>query len=262
MSPWQAFLFTPVGLVFVALYGAMIGSFLNVVAHRLPRGDSPLLPRSRCPRCLVPIRPWTNVPLLGWLMLRGRCRDCGGKISPRYPLVEAGTMALFVASFMAFDTFWWALCAALFCTWALLLALLDLDSRWLPDSLTLPMIVVGLLVQPWLAWTDMASAFAGVVVGAGLAVVASTLWRFWRHEDGLGYGDAKMMAALGACLGWWGTFFVLLVASSAAVVIGGLWMIRSRFKGTSTAQASVPFGAYLALGAVLYVLVWLPADGR
>jgi prepilin signal peptidase PulO-like enzyme (type II secretory pathway) len=132
----------------------------------------------------------------------------------------------------------------------------------LPDSLTLPMIAVGLLVQPWLAWTEMTSAVAGVIVGAGSAVVASSLWRFWRHEDGLGYGDAKMMAALGACLGWWGTLFVLLVASSAAVVVGGVWMIRSRWKGTATAQASVPFGAYLALGAVLYVLVWLPADGR
>lgn len=259
MALWQAFFFSLPGLLFVAFYGSAVGSFLNVVAYRLPRGISTVSPRSRCPRCCSSIRPWHNLPILGWLALGGRCRDCRGPISPRYPLVEAITAALFVLSFVHQPSFGRALLSCAVAAWALALALIDWDLRVLPDSLTLPAIAVFLLGRLLLAG---AAAFFEALAAAALAWLAlallSRLWRLFRGEDGLGAGDARFAAALGACFGSHGLLLVLPLAGLCALVLAGVLALTQR--PGDRWRGRLPFGSALGLAAIV-LLLGVPAPG-
>lgn len=259
MAFWQAFFFSAPGLVFAALYGAVVGSFLNVVAYRLPRGISTVAPRSRCPRCCSPIRPWHNLPVLGWLSLGGRCPDCRGPISPRYPLIEAATGALFVFSFLSQPSFERALWSCAVAAWVLVLALIDFDLRVLPDSLTLPAIPLFLAVQLHLFGREaFAAALAASVLGwLGLSLV-SFLWKLWRREDGLGAGDARFAAALGACFGGQGLLLVLALAGLLAIVLAGILAVALR--PGDPRRGRLPFGSALGLAALLLLFAF-PAPG-
>jgi leader peptidase (prepilin peptidase)/N-methyltransferase len=238
--------------LYAALLGLVTGSYMNVVVHRLPRQVSTVLPRSRCPDCGAAIRPLDNVPVVSWLALRGRCRDCGRRISWRYPLVEAGTALLFVGSAERFGLSLQTPAAAIFCSLLVALAAIDIEHLLLPDRLTLPGIAAGIALQPvtgWAgaAWRGIAGGIFGAALGAGLLLAAYGLWWLLRREEGLGLGDVKMLAMTGAFLGWKGVVVSLFVGAASGAIFGLTLMAL----GGAGLRSKLPFGAFLALGALV-----------
>lgn len=233
-------------LAAAAALGACLGSFLNVVIHRLPRGESLLRPGSHCPRCGAAVRPWHNVPVLGWLLLRGRCRDCAAPIPVRYPLVElAGAAAVLAAVATASDPLGAALRAAL------LLALtavffIDLDHRLILDVMTLPGTLLGVAAAPWLGLTRL-DAVVGAAIGWGALQGLRTAWKRMRGVEGLGGGDVKFAMWMGAWLGWQGVALTFVLGSLVGAAVG-LWLMgRGRADGATT----LPYGVFLAPAAAV-----------
>ncbi len=230
------------------LLGLVVGSYLNVVIYRLPRDLSTVRPRSSCPSCGTPIAVRDNVPVLSYLLLRGRCRHCAAAISPRYPLIEALTGGLFLACYLRFGFTVEALAAALFCAAMVALAAIDIEHYILPDLITLPGTALSLLAARWLPWSGgWQGSLLGAALGAGLLLL---LWKGWfllRGEEGMGLGDVKMLAFVGAFLGWKGTLITLFLASLSGSVVG-LALVGSGGAGLKT---KLPFGAFLSLAAVI-----------
>lgn len=233
--------------VYAALVGLIAGSYLNVVIHRLPRQLSTVLPRSRCPQCGSLIRPYDNVPVLSWLLLRGRCRTCKSPISARYPFVEALTAGLFVLAVERFGPTRSAVAAAGLSALLLALAAIDLEHLILPDKLTIPGIVVGVALQPWIGWVGVRGALIGAALGAGILLVAYGGWWLVRREEGLGLGDVKMLALVGAFLGWRGVVVTLFLGALAGAVVGVALLVARR----GDAKSRLPFGTFLAAGALV-----------
>lgn len=242
---------TPLLASFAFALGACIGSFLNVVIWRLPRGESLVRPRSRCPACGDAIPAWANVPLLSYVALRGRCRACGARISLRYPLVEAATGAAFAAFLLLHGPGLrllvdWALAAAL-----IAVIFIDLDHHIIPNSITLPGIALGLLLA--LFAPQVGVSFRDALLGA--AAVGGSMWALsagyeWlRGRIGLGMGDVKLVAMLGAFLGLQGALGALLVGSLLGLVYGGI-MIAAKGTGRDT---HIPYGPALAIGGLVFL---------
>ncbi|QSR71411.1 prepilin peptidase [Aeromonas jandaei] len=266
--PWLYF-----SLVF--LFSLMIGSFLNVVIHRLPimlerewqaeyrsyftpdeeQATEPrynlMVPRSACPHCGHAITALENIPLLSWLWLKGRCSECQAPISARYPLVELLTALLSVAVAMVISPGWGTL-AALLLTWVLVtLTFIDLDKMLLPDQLTLPLLWGGLLFNLSGGFAPLADAVIGAM--AGYLVLWSLYWAFklLTGKEGMGYGDFKLLAALGAWLGWQALPIILLLSSLVGAIIGiSLIALRKHYQGNP-----IPFGPYLAIAGWI-ALLW------
>jgi leader peptidase (prepilin peptidase) / N-methyltransferase len=244
-------------LAVVGVLGLAIGSFLNVVIHRVPRGESVLRPPSHCPQCQVAIRGRHNVPVLSWLLLRGRCAHCATRISPRYPLVELGTAALFVAVTVHFGLSWELPAYLYLAAVAIALALIDVDALRLPDGIVLPSYLVGaaLLIPAGAArggWVAAIRALAAMALLWGLYYGLSRLRR-----GGMGFGDVKLAGLLGLYLGWlgWGP---VAVGTFAAFCLGGAAggaLLVARRAGRRTA---IPFGPYMLAGALLAVFVGVP----
>ena len=242
--------------------GTLIGSFLNVVIHRVPREVSIVFPASRCPSCGHKIRPWDNVPVLAWLWLGGRCRDCRAPIAARYPLVELANGLFYVAIFQRTGISFTSLCLAAIVSMTIALIFIDLDFQLLPDVLTYPAIVIA-LVMGWIA-TDqrgdrmlladsLLESAAGAVIGAGVLLAISLSYLLIRRIEGMGAGDTKMLAYIGAVTGWKGLFPLMLIASITGSVVGVLVAMRSE-KGM---QVAVPFGVFLGM-AFLVVIFFGP----
>lgn len=233
-------------LAILALLGLAVGSFLNVCIHRLPRDQSLNSPPSRCPACEYRLRWFDNVPILSYVLLGGRCRKCRARISIRYPLVELITMALFLVHGAVFG--WTALLVprlAFACAMVVLFAI-DLEHQLLPNVITLPGIVVGLIASAVLP-PGIVDALIGVLIGGGvLWLIGEAYFRFSGHE-GMGGGDVKMLAMIGAFLGW-KLVLVTLVLSSIAGSVIGLLVIAIRKGGMKYA---LPYGTFLALGALV-----------
>lgn len=238
-------------IVYAALFGLIVGSYLNVVIHRLPRGLSTVLPRSRCGHCGSRIRARDNVPVLSWLLLRGRCRNCGAVIAWRYPFIELLTALLFVACMMRFGPSAEAAVAALFGSLLIALAAIDAEHYILPDRITLPGIAVGLAVQPFLDWGGWLPALIGAALGAGILLALWGGWYLLRGEEGMGLGDVKMLAMVGAFLGWKGVLVTLFFGSLLGAVLG-LTLIAT---GRGGMKSRLPFGTFLAAGAAI-ALFW------
>ena len=236
-----------IAVVYALAVGLATGSFLNVVIHRLPRQSSTVRPSSRCPYCGAGIRPLDNIPIVSYLVLGGRCRACGGPISPRYPLVEALTAALFVACVAAFGPTLEAVASALFCALLVVLAAIDLEHFLLPDRLTIPGIALGLGLQLWLPRTSLLDALLGTLLGAGFLILLINAWFWLRDEESMGLGDVNMLAMIGAFLGWRGVASTLLFATLAGAVVG-LALVATRHL---TLKGRLPFGFFLAFGALL-----------
>jgi len=265
------------------LLGLIVGSFLNVVILRLPemmaqdwrrecrellseQGDTVsthtdadaqtvtlLRPRSRCPQCHTPIKAWQNVPIISWLLLRGRCQQCGKRISVQYPLVElsAGLLALAVA--WHFEPGWYALSLWLFCWILLTSAVIDIRTQLLPDSLTLPLLWLGLVLA--LLLPNFPVSLEDALLGAvfGYLALWSVYWLFklLTGKEGMGFGDFKLLAALGAWLGWQMLPIVILFSALVGSVVGiAMILLLGRDR-----QIPIPFGPYLA-GAGLLALFW------
>jgi leader peptidase (prepilin peptidase)/N-methyltransferase len=230
----------------LVLLGLAVGSFLNVCIHRLPRGESLNSPPSRCPHCDYRLRWSDNIPLVSYAWLGGRCRQCRARISVRYPIVELITMALFVAHGAVFG--WTPLLVprVVFACAMVVLFAIDLEHHLLPNVITLPGIAVGLIASAVLP-PGIVDALIGVLIGGGvLWLIGEAYFRYSGHE-GMGGGDVKMLAMIGAFLGW-KLVLVTLVLSSVLGSVIGLIVIAARKGGLKYA---LPYGTFLALGALV-----------
>jgi len=233
-------------LAIVALFGLAIGSFLNVVIHRLPRGASIVSPGSRCPACGYALRAMDNIPVVSYLMLRGRCRQCGVRISPRYPLVEIATAALFVLHYFVFG--WTPLLAVRLLFAASLVALfaIDLEHHLLPDAITLPGVGAGLLASLFLP-PGTRDALIGVLAGGGVLWLIGEAYYRYAGEEGMGGGDVKMLAMIGAFLGWQLVIVTLVFSSIAGSLIGVLLIVTKR----GGMKYALPYGTFLSIAALV-----------
>jgi leader peptidase (prepilin peptidase)/N-methyltransferase len=236
---------TVAGLVLVAIFGLMIGSFLNVCIGRIPAGESIVSPGSRCPACRTPIAWYDNIPILGYILLGARCRRCHAVISARYPLIEGVTAIAFVLQALVIGDDIPLLVSRLILT-ALLIVLFgtDLDTQRLPDVLTLPGLALGILSSCFLP-PGIIDSLIGAALGAGILLLIRWLWKRLKGVDGMGLGDVKMLAMIGAFLGWKQIWIVLFLSSFAGAIIGlSLSLARGR-----SMQSRLPFGTFLALAA-------------
>lgn len=241
---------SPAALVLAGIVGAMIGSFLNVCIHRIPRGQSIVWPASACPACRRALAWYENIPLVSWLVLRGRCRTCRAPISVRYPIIEAITAAMFVAAWLYYGPGALLVSRLVLGSALIVLFAIDLEHQLLPNAITLPGIVVGfvlsLMAGPgWLAST------LGILVGGGLLFAVAEAYYRWRGEEGLGMGDVKMLAMIGAFLGWQATLMTLTMGSIAGSIIGVAVIALRR----GDMKYALPFGTFLAVGAAISATV-------
>lgn len=234
-------------LVWFALTGLIVGSYLNVLIHRIPRGKSTVLPRSSCPYCHGPILARDNLPVLSFLLLRGRCRHCRAPISWRYPLIEGLTSVLFVISFIKYGLDPRLIHALVFCCLMLLLAAIDVEHLLLPDRITLPGILVGLTLQLWRPQPGFLDAVVGTLAGAGILILVINYWYWLRGEEGMGIGDVNMLALVGAFLGWQGVLTTLSLATFSGAGVGLALLLAGRLG----MRSRLPFGFFLALGGIL-----------
>ncbi|MET0323507.1 MAG: A24 family peptidase [Duganella sp.] len=273
-------LFAPAGdlviSLIVGLFGLMIGSFLNVVIHRLPimmqresdnycamearqepvhtAAYNLMTPRSACPHCQHQITAWENIPVISWLALRGKCSRCQAPISPRYPLVELGTAALSVLVAWQFGTGWQGL-GGLFLLYVLIaLTFIDFDTQLLPDDLTYPLLWAGLLLNLDATYVPLHSAVIGAAAGYLSLWALYWAYKLLRKREGMGYGDFKLLAALGAWLGWTMLPAIVLMASLVGSVVGIALMVLNR-RGL---DYQIPFGPYLAASGLLCFLYRAP----
>jgi leader peptidase (prepilin peptidase)/N-methyltransferase len=238
----------------VAVLGLVVGSFLNVCIWRIPRKQSIVRPSSRCPSCGAPIRPWDNIPVLSYVLLGGKCRYCRAKISGRYPLVETLNAALYLMVLYRFGPGWYTPLYFAFVSAAVVISFIDLDFQIIPDSITLAGIPIGLVAGALLLpdpfsrmdLLGLRASALGAAAGFGLFYAVAYLSR-----GGMGGGDIKMMAMVGAVTGWKGVLLTTFLGSFAGSVIGIFLMI---FKGKGR-KTRIPFGPFLALGAVLTLLL-------
>ena len=260
-------------VVMSAILGLMVGSFLNVVIHRLPkmleigwqqqcaelRGEQPapstpynlMVPRSACPQCNHAISAWENIPVISYLLLRGKCKGCGTAISPRYPIIEAisGMLCAYTAWSFGFGL---AAAGALLLVWALLaLTAIDFDTQLLPDDITLPLLWAGLLLNLFSVFTDLYSAVLGAVIGYLALWSVYWLFKLVTGKEGMGYGDFKLLAALGAWMGWQLLPLIILMSSLVGAIVG-IFLIVALRHGRNIPN---PFGPYLACSGLI-ALFW------
>lgn len=234
-----------------AALGLILGSFLNVVIHRLPREMSLVRPPSHCPACGQPVRWYDNLPVLSWVMLGGRCRSCRAPISIRYPLVELAAAALLVAMVIRFGLSGCGAEAVVLSLLLLALAVIDFEHHLLPDWLTLPGIAVGLGWSFAGGLVTLRNAIIGAVLGAAIPLLVMVVYRWVRGVEGMGLGDVKLLAMIGAFLGWRGVLLSLVLGATAGAVVG-VGLIAA---GRGSRDTELPFGAFLCAGA-LPALVW------
>jgi leader peptidase (prepilin peptidase) / N-methyltransferase len=240
----------PAQLTILLLLGLAVGSFLNVCIHRIPLGQSLTMPPSRCPGCDYRLRWFDNIPVVSYILLRGRCRSCRMPISLRYPLVELTTMVLFAVHGEVFG--WSALLVPrlLFACAMVVLFAIDLEHQLLPNVITLPGIAIGLISSAVLP-PGIVDAIIGVLVGGGVLWLIGEAYFRYSGEEGMGGGDVKMLAMIGAFLGW-KLVLVTLVLSSVAGSLIGVLVIAVKRGGMKYA---LPYGTFLALGALIASLV-------
>ena len=232
-------------IVVAGAFGAIVGSFLNVCIYRLPLGTSIVWPGSACPHCGRALAWFENIPIVSYLALRGRCRSCGATISPRYPAIEALTAAMFALG-------WWyygpgVLLASRLVLGCALIVLFEIDRehQLLPHAITLPGILVGFLFS-FFTEPGWQSSLLGILIGGGTLLAVGYTYYWLRHEEGLGMGDFKMLAMIGAFLGWPLTLVTLMMASFVGSIVG-VFLIAANRGGMKSA---LPFGTFLAVGAL------------
>jgi leader peptidase (prepilin peptidase)/N-methyltransferase len=236
-----------------ALFGLVVGSFLNVCIYRLPRRQSIVWPASRCTACSRPLAWFENVPVASWLILRGRCRTCGSRISVVYPVVELVTAIVCAGGVLVYGATWLLAVRLVFACALIVLFAIDLEHQILPNVITLPGIAVG-FVASWFLPPGWISSLIGIALGGGVLFAIAEAYYRLRHQEGLGMGDVKMLAMIGAFLGWPLMLLTLVLASFVGSLVG----VALLAGGRGTMQAALPFGTFLALGALVAAIAGEP----
>jgi leader peptidase (prepilin peptidase)/N-methyltransferase len=241
-------------IVYAFAVGAVVGSFLNVVIFRVPRRRSIVHPGSACPACGAAIRWYDNIPMVSWLILRARCRSCGEEISIRYPLVEAAAAVLAALAMSRHGLTLVGFEVAVFAWASLALGLIDLEHQILPDVITYPCILFGLACSAGEGLTTLADSVAGALAGAALPTLVIVIYRLLRGAEGMGWGDVKYLAAIGAVVGLRDCLWVLMVAAT----LGALTGLALITVGRGSGKTALPFGTFLA--AAVIVWLYLPSE--
>ena len=237
--------------LFAFIFGAVVGSFLNVCIFRLPVHESIIKPLSRCPHCHHHIRFFDNIPLISFIILKGKCRDCGAKISWRYPLVELITAVLSLLLFFQFGLTLRFLTFFIFVSVLIVITFIDLDHQIIPDILTLPGIPIFFLLAIFVVKIPWLEAVIGLLVGGGILFTIAFIYELISKREGMGGGDIKLLAMIGGFLGWKSLIFILLFSSFSGAIIGITAMIIKK----QDMKYAVPFGPFLSAAAVAY-LFW------
>lgn len=265
-----------VGYISIFVFGAAVGSFLNVVIHRVPNEESIVFPNSACPNCKSLIKPYDNIPILSWLILRGRCRNCKNPISPRYPAVELLTALLFALVFWQIGLNVFLPVALIFVTAVVALIFIDAESMILPNVITYPLLIFALLIRliypivfdvlyfadfkvyplnqmgNYPVWvTSLFGAILGGLIGGGSLWLVGEIWKRLRGVDAMGLGDVKMMFGVGALLGWQLTLLSIFLGSFSGAIIGIFLISRQKDKNM---QTQIPFGVFLGIGSIISLL--------
>ncbi len=236
-------------LVLAGLFGLLIGSFLNVCIYRLPRDLSIVWPASRCTTCGRELSWYENIPVFSYVALRARCRSCGERISPMYPVIEIVTALIFAGALAWYGLTPLFAARLVFACAMLVLAIIDLQHQILPNEITLPGIAIGLVASIFLE-PGVRDALIGAVAGAGILWLIAWTYERLRHQEGLGFGDVKMLAMIGAFLGWPSMLLTLVIASFLGSVVG-VSLIAS---GRGELGSKLPFGTFLAAAAIVAAL--------
>lgn len=262
--------------IFIFIFGAIVGSFLNVVIHRVPNEESIIFPNSACPNCKKPIKPYDNIPIISWLILGGKCRNCRTSISPRYLFVELLTGLLFLLVYWSVGFTAFLPVALIFTAAIVSLVFIDAEHMILPNVITYPLLVFALLARLifpllfganyfsdfqilplnqmqnsplWLV--SLVGAVLGAIVGGGFLWLVGAIWKKLRGVDAMGLGDVKMMLAVGALLGWRLTLLSIFIGAFAGAIIGVFVIARQKEKDF---QTQIPFGIFLGIGSILSLL--------
>ena len=235
--------------IFITVLGAALGSFLNVLIYRLPEETSIIFPASRCPHCRKAIRFYDNIPVISYILLKGRCRECHEKISFRYPLVELITAVISLLLFWKFGLAFQYLFSFIFVCALMVITFIDLDHQIIPDVITLPGIPIFFLAAVFAMNLRFLDAFLGFLIGGGCLYGIAFVYELVTKREGMGGGDIKLLAMIGAFLGWQSLLFVLLVSSLLGAVVGiSLMMVKGQ-----DMKYAVPFGPFLSFAAVAYI---------
>jgi leader peptidase (prepilin peptidase)/N-methyltransferase len=235
--------------LFALVTGMIVGSFLNVCICRMPKGESVVFPPSHCPRCDYRIRWYDNIPLVSYLVLRGNCRGCGMHISIQYPLVELLNGLLSLALFLRFGPTLPFLVLFLFCSALVVITFIDLEHQIIPDEISLSGIVIGFIFSFFLQGHSWLNSLLGILLGGGSLLLVAYCYQWLTGKEGMGGGDIKLLAMMGAFLGWKSILFIIFASSLIGSVVGITIMLVQK----KDSKLAIPFGPYLAFGAVLYI---------
>jgi len=236
-------------IILLAIFGSVVGSFLNVCIFRIPADKSIILPASHCVNCHHPIKFYDNIPIISYLILRGRCRNCNIKISPVYPAVEFLTATLSVLLFLKYGLTLQYLLTFIFSSSLVVITFIDLEHQIIPDIITLPGIPLFFLSAIFVMNVRPLDSLLGIAIGGGLFYLIAAGYQLLRKTEGMGGGDIKLMGMLGAFFGWQSLWFILLAGSLLGAIVGISVMI---FKGKDMKYA-IPFGPFLSISAVAYI---------
>ena len=238
-------------ILVIFLFGCCLGSFLNVCIYRVPRSISIAFPRSFCPHCQAPVRACDNIPLLSYFLLGGKCRICRAGISWRYPLVEALTGGVALGLFLKFGPSFLFFSTLAFAAALIVITFIDLDHRIIPDIISLPGIAVGFLLSVFGSAVTIKESLIGIAVGGGSLYLVAFSYQLLTKREGMGGGDVKLLAMIGAWLGWKAILFTLFFASLSGTFIGGGAMLIQK----EGRYYAIPFGPFLAFSALAYIFI-------
>lgn len=235
----------------VFVFGICIGSFLNVCIYRLPESKSIIHPRSMCPSCGTLIAFYDNIPIVSYLALKGKCRHCDARISFRYPVIELISGIFAVGVFLKYGLGLEALIYYVFIAALLVITFIDIDHQIIPDVISLPGIPIFFAASFALSDITFVESILGILIGGGSLWIVAQLYYMLTRKEGMGGGDIKLLAMMGAIIGWKGVLFTIFVASAIGTVAGMLVMIKTR----KSMKLKVPFGPFLAIGAIAYIFL-------
>ena len=237
--------------ILIFILGLIVGSFCNVCIYRIPKNESIIYPTSHCPKCRTTIKPVDNIPLLSYILLKGRCRNCGSKISIQYPVVELLTGMIYLIIYLIYGLSIQSLIYIILSSALIIIAFIDLNEQIVPDVISLPGIGVGLILSFFVPYLSFINSALGVVVGGGIILIIALVGSMIFKREAMGGGDVKLAAMIGAFLGWRYTIISLFLGFFLGA-LAGIFLILSKIKSK---EEMVPFGPFIALGSLI-TLLW------